>query len=345
MPVNPELLKGFAALHRLRSEGLSQLASHAERSRHAAGSWLFRAGQRSTEALFLLQGIVQIEDVQGQVLRELRSSTPSASGAFGTESLQTTSARCISDVLCLRIDASLLEITLSWDQSSGVEVTEIGGFGEHDWIFRLLQTRTMQELPRPHLEALFMAMQPLDVPSGARIIEQGAAGDYFYVIDEGECLVLREHTPGAEPELLARFTGGACFGEESLISNVPRNATVVASCASRLRRIDRPNFLKLLNDPLTRSISLERALLRVSKRQALWLDLRAGDTTTAPLENSIRIPAHLLRSGSEQLDPEREYICVCESGFRSRVATFLLQQRGIGAFALEGGSSVLNLQR
>ena len=345
MTVNPELFKGFAALRRLRPEGLAQLANHAERSRHDSGGWLFRAGQRSSQALFLLHGIVQIEDAQGRPTKELRASTPSASDAFGTESPQTTSARCISDVLCLRIDASLLEITLSWDQPGGVEVAEIGHSGEQDWMLRLLQTRTMQELPLPHRQALFMAMQPFDVVAGTRIVEQGAPGDYFYAIDEGECLVLREHAAGDEPELLARFTAGACFGEESLISGSPRSATVVASRASRLRRIDKANFLKLLNEPLTRSISVDQALLRVSKRQALWLDLRSDETSIAPLENSIRVPAHLLRSRSEQLDPEREYICVCEKGFRSRVATFLLQQRGIGAFALEGGFDALNLQR
>ncbi|EIT67647.1 hypothetical protein WQQ_40820 [Hydrocarboniphaga effusa AP103] len=335
MPVNPELFKAFAAFRRLRTEGLAQLAKHAERSRHEAGSWLFRCGERSTQALLLLHGIVQIEDQLGRPIAELRGSTASASDAFGTDSPQLTSARCISDVLCLRIDASLLEITLSWDQSSGVEVAEIGGFGDQDWIFRLLQTRTMQELPSAHLQALFMAMHPLDVRADTRIIEQGASGDYFYVIDEGECRALYERGPDSEPELLARFVGGDCFGEEALISGAPRSATVVASRASRLRRIDRANFLKLLNEPLTRSISLDRALARISKRQALWLDLRADET--APLEHSIRVPAHLLRSRSEQLDPDREYICVCENGFRSRVATFLLQQRGIGAFALEGG--------
>ena len=340
MPVNPELFKAFAALRRLRTEGLAQLARHAERSRHEAGSWLFRCGQRSTQALFLMHGTVQIEDEHGRPLTELRGSTASAADAFGIDSPHITSARCISDVLCLRIDASLLEITLSWDQSSGVEVAEIGGFGDRDWIFRLLQTRTMQELPSPHLQALFMAMQPFDVPAGTRIVEQGANGDYFYVIDEGECRVLYERGSEVEPELLARFTGGDCFGEEALISGAARSATVVASQASRLRRIDRANFLKLLNEPLTRSISLDRALARISKRQALWLDLRVDET--APLEPGIRVPAHLLRSRSEQLDPDREYICVCENGFRSRVATFLLQQRGIGAFALEGGFEVLS---
>ena len=339
MPINPELFKAFPALRRLRTEGLAQLARQAERSRHEAGSWLFRCGQRSTQALLLLHGVVQIEDEQGHPIRELRDSTPSAGEAFGIESPHTTSARCISDVLCIRIDASLLEITLSWDQSSGVEVAEIDGFGDHDWIFRLLQTRTMQELPSPHLQALFMAMQPVDVCAGTRIIEQGASGDYFYVIDEGECRVLYERGSDIEPQLLARFVGGDCFGEEALISGAPRSATVVATQASRLRRIDRANFLKLLNEPLTRSISLDRALLRISKQQALWLDLRAEETV--PLEHSIRVPAHLLRSRSEQLDPDREYICVCENGFRSRVATFLLQQRGIGAFALEGGFEVL----
>ncbi len=339
--VQAELLRNFSSLRLLRAEALVQLARQAQLVRYEPRSLLFELGERTNHALFLVQGTVQLEDAGGKPVRRLQATRSQVNDGLELDSPHRHTARCLTEASCIRVDSALLEITMSWDQTSSAASVELQELGRQtsgdDWMMRLLQTRRIGELPAEHLQALFLAMQVVEVPERTRLIAEGDAGDYFYVIDEGECSVLRER-PGAKPLLIARFGRGECFGEEALISGEPRNATVVASKSSRLRRLDRASFLKLLNEPMTRSLDFESARQRVAGGKARWLDVRPnGDPARARMPDSIDVPAHWLRSRSTQLDPALQYICVCDNGLRSRVATFLLQQRGFEAYGLVGG--------
>lgn len=340
MPVSLELLRSFASLKALRSDGLLQLARQAQKTQHPGGSLLYRAGEYSQHAHFLIHGSVQIEDSSGRPLRTLRAVGPLDGLEY--ESPRRHSARCLSEVVCVRLDESLLEITLSWDRGGGIDVGEIqAGCGAddnagHDWMLSLLRARSMHDLPAHHLQNLFFAMQPIEVSAGTLIVEEGSAGDFFYVIERGQCVVLREQDGVGSP--LAQFSVGDCFGEEALITGAVRNATVIASTDCRLRRLDRASFLRLLSDPLTPTMRYAEAAVLVGEGRARWLDVRpATESQTPAPSDSLHMSIYWLRARAAELDPATRYVCVCNNGFRSRIATFLLRQRGLDAVALIGG--------
>ena len=90
------------------------------------------------------------------------------------------------------------------------------------------------------LEHLANSMQPRLFGAGERIIEEGAAGQTFYVVASGTVSVTTKR--GVE---VTRLTRGQYFGEMSLLTGEPRSATVVAVVDAFLFELDRPGFGEL----------------------------------------------------------------------------------------------------
>ena len=86
-------------------------------------------------------------------------------------------------------------------------------------------------------EAIVKSMEECRVDKGRLLIEQGAAGDAFYVVESGRFDILVE---GAGK--VAETTVGGSFGELALIMNQPRAASVKATEDSVCWKIDRKPF-------------------------------------------------------------------------------------------------------
>jgi CRP-like cAMP-binding protein len=94
-----------------------------------------------------------------------------------------------------------------------------------------------QPLPIATKEQLARRLERVEVPAGVDVIEAGAAGDRFYIVGEGELLVM---PLGADP----RPAGpGDYFGEIALLRDVPRTATVRTVTPSVLFALARDDFL------------------------------------------------------------------------------------------------------
>ncbi len=75
---------------------------------------------------------------------------------------------------------------------------------------------------------------------GDFIFQQGDLGDSAYVIEDGECEVLREQN--GKQEVLATLTRGEYFGEMALLADKTRNATVRARTALDVLIIPKQDF-------------------------------------------------------------------------------------------------------
>ena len=184
---------------------------------------------------------------------------------------------------------------------------------------------------------MFMRMEQVNLEAGHVVVKQGDPGDYFYVVIEGRCVVTRE-VPNQKPVRLAELESGSCFGEEALISDSPRNATVTLLTYGKLTRLSKADFRSLLNEPLARKIKFVDACAEIGSGAAKWLDVRMPTEVAAlPLAGAINIPLFMLRMKLSQLDPNVRYIVVCDSGRRSSVAVFVLSQKGYDVSMLDGG--------
>lgn len=338
--IDPELFQKYIPLNALRPESRADLAKKAVIREYPGGEYLFRVGDNAREALYLLSGDVQLEDANGKVLGRLSGGQSVALHRLAHQSPRKVSAKCVGAARVLSVDAGLLDVMLTWDQTGSFEVAEISAEAEpahDDWMAKLLQMRTFQLVPPANLQAMFMRMQEQTVEAGKTIVQQDADGDYFYVIMEGRCMVTRE-APNQKPVRLAELGNGSCFGEEALISESKRNATVTALTHCRLMRLSKDDFRSLLNDPLARRISFQDAEAKVKAGSAIWLDVRLpSEYQNQALPGSLNIPLYMLRARLNVLKPEMTYIAVCDTGRRSSVAVFVLTQKGYDAYVLDKG--------
>ncbi|KAF2719185.1 camp-dependent protein kinase regulatory subunit [Polychaeton citri CBS 116435] len=99
------------------------------------------------------------------------------------------------------------------------------------------------------------ALQERKIPAkDVRVIVQGDAGDYFYVVEKGAFDIYVSSSgkveAGAEGmgNKVAESGPGSSFGELALMYNAPRAATVVSTEPSILWQLDRVTFRRILMD-------------------------------------------------------------------------------------------------
>ncbi|KAG1502177.1 hypothetical protein G6F47_002473 [Rhizopus delemar] len=101
-----------------------------------------------------------------------------------------------------------------------------------------------KNLDEEHHQDVVNAMIEMEVEQGKDIIEQGAVGDYFYVVDSGtfDCFITKD---GQTNKVTSYETGGS-FGELGLMYNAPRAATITATSDAKVWALDRVTFRTIL---------------------------------------------------------------------------------------------------
>ena len=200
------------------------------------------------------------------------------------------------------------------------------------------QVMAFRNLPPANLRTLLDRMETVNVRAGEVVVKQGEPGDFYYVLTDGKARV----TQSVE---LAKLKGGDSFGEEALLSGVPRNATVTMLENGQLMRLSKQDFDSLLKEPMLKRLSADEAQQQI-KQGACWLDVRyAKEYSHQRLPGAINIPLHELRSRLDELETSTPYICYCNTGRRSSAAAFLLSQKGFRASVLNGGIQIMNSAR
>jgi rhodanese-related sulfurtransferase len=248
--------------------------------------------------------------------------------------------KAITDVEILRFDEDLVDVMMTWDQIAAPQQAAAGE--ATDWrsmsgmfTVQSLTQGVFASMPPANIERLLGRFERVAVKRGQQVIRQGDPGDYYYLIERGRCSVTRE-VAGAKVEL-AELREGDSFGEEALVADMARNATVTMKTDGVLLRLDKADFMELLREPLLQRLSPEEAQRRVAAG-AQWLDVRfPAEYRCDGLPGAINVPVNEIRHAAAGLDPAKEYIVYCQTGRRSSAAAFLLSQRGIHAHLLEGG--------
>mmetsp|Transcript_40638 Transcript_40638/g.55350 ORF Transcript_40638/g.55350 Transcript_40638/m.55350 type:complete len:402 (-) Transcript_40638:347-1552(-) len=104
----------------------------------------------------------------------------------------------------------------------------------------MLFSRLFAHLDENQMQALVGAMEEKEFTDGDEIIKQGDDGDYFYVIEKGTAVALKDGT------IVKEYTEGGSFGELAIMYNAPRAATCKATSNCTVWRLQRVAFKVIL---------------------------------------------------------------------------------------------------
>lgn len=341
-PVTGDLLRRFSPLDSLRRENIAALAKKIAVRSLEPGKALVREGDVDKRTFYLVSGTLELIDRNGAV-KTLRADSDDARLPVAPMLPRRYTVRAMDRVEFISVDTDLLDVMLTWDQTGSYEVNELhgqadeGGADSGDWMTTLLQTKAFHRIPPANLQAIFMRMQQVHFSAGDVVIKQGDEGDFFYVITRGRCGVTRETPLNKEGIKLAELTVGDTFGEEALISEGRRNATVTMLTDGALMRLGKQDFNTLLNEPMIDWVTRAQAEKLVAEG-GRWLDVRLPSEFEAFHEpEAINIPLYFIRLKLSTLDPNTPYVVVCDTGRRSSAGSFILNERGFNTKVLKGG--------
>ncbi|MGH8496093.1 MAG: cyclic nucleotide-binding domain-containing protein [Gammaproteobacteria bacterium] len=337
--VEMSLLKTFSPINGLKAENVQALANKTTVQTLHQGRFLFKQGDEKRRTFYILNGEIELL-VDGKVVKSISGGSKDAVNPLSPMFPRRESARACSLVKYIAIDSDLLDVMLTWDQTGSYEVSDLrsaAGSDEDDWMTTLLRTEAFHKIPPANIQAIFLRMQQVQHKAGDVILKQGDEGDYFYVITSGQCAVTRETPLNKQGIKLAQLGVGDTFGEEALISDAKRNATVTMTADGSLMRLGKDDFTTLLNEPMLDWVSYEEAR-RIVAEGGCWLDVRLpSEFDNFHQDGAINIPLYFIRLKLKTLDAGRKYVVCCDTGRRSSAGSFILNGRGFNTHVLEGG--------
>ena len=329
----------FSPLDGLKRDNLAALARKVQLRELSPGQVLFKEGDTEKRTFYVATGILELVD-QGKVVGTVEGGTDQARNPVAPVFPRRVSARARDRVKFISIDSDLLDVMLTWDQTGTYEVSELQGksdVGGDDWMTMLLQTKAFHKIPPANIQAIFMRMQQINYRSGDVILKQGTEGDYFYVLTRGSAIVTRETPLSKDGIKLAELSVGDTFGEEALISDAKRNATVTMSSDGAVMRLGKEDFKKLLNEPMLDWVTYEQGQ-KLVQGGAIWLDVRLpSEYENHHLDGAVNIPLYFIRLKISTLNANTKYVVCCDTGRRSSAGAYILSERGYNAYVLQGG--------
>ena len=296
------MLRRFSPLADMKAENLIALARKTSRIHAPKGRVLFREDDNEPHTYYLLSGSIELMK-EGEIIGSILGSSPKAKNPLAHTLPRPYSAVVTSErgAEYLYIDSEFLDVMVTFDQTGAYQVSELRSAAEgeaddsSDWMTALLQTKAFHKVPPANIQAVFMRLQRKDYRAGEVVIKQGDPGDFFYVVVKGKCVVARETPLNKEGVKLAELSMGDTFGEEALISDAKRNASITMLTDGQLMRLSKEDFRELLHEPFLSRVEYAEAR-RVIAGGGKWLDVRLpSEFDQYHAEGAINIPLYSLR--------------------------------------------------
>ena len=252
----------------LPAERGRELAALVRQEHLPLGSDVLATRNLQRESVYLLRGEMRLVYLDG-------SSDVIVGGSdvtlhpLGKRAQGVRSAKSITDIELISIDDDVLDAMLTWDQLSGAtedepapdNIEKTGWYTESTLVrVQNLARGVFPALPQSAIDALLARAKRFRVHRDQTVVREGDVADYYFVIESGRCRVTRN--VGGGQLLLAELGGGDAFGEDALIENTPRSATVTMVTDGVVLRIGKEDFARLLREPL-----LERVSRRKPRRE------------------------------------------------------------------------------
>ncbi len=334
----------FIPLRSLKQDYLAHLLETAEIIDVPKEREIFDRGDDASRRIYLLNGSVRLEFASGyqEVVRSTNQFFP-----LVDEIPKPCRAIAHTDSQILSLDIDLLDTVLSWSQitefMAGEEEVRWASDEELHWLKTILNSNLFFKVPPMNARSIIDKMTPVKVSAGEVIIREGEGAHCCFFIKQGVARVWRRRKSDGSPEHVADIGVGRCFGEDALVYDTVRNASVEMVTAGLIMRLDRVDFNLLLQEPTVHEVD-EQDLIRVGQTP-VFIDVRTPEEyRTGHLMLSTNMPLASMNTKRNLLEPEVPYVMYCDTGRRSRAAAFLLSGLGYRVMALKGGLAGSGMQ-
>jgi len=335
-------IRQLIPLSTLPSAVFAQLCQQFDVEYADRGHLLFKRGDEDAQLYYLLEGSIQLQTDKLKI-ETIEAGSDSARFALAHQIPRKVDAIAASKIQFLRLDMNTIKSIqdTTYDENEHDMIVEEMEDSD-DWMTTLLKSPIFRNLPPANLQKLLISLEEVSFKAGEIVIQQGEAGNYYYIIKKGQALISRKPTPNAKEIKLAQLSDLDSFGEDALISGEPRNVTITAMTDMTLLRLGKEQFITLIKQPTLKYITYDEMMEYVEKGADL-IDVRGPDEYKKyHLPHSISVPFFSLRMYLKTLNRQHPIIVVCNNGRTSEAAAFVLMRHKFTALILQGGLDSLD---
>lgn len=330
------IARTFVPLSSLKGNYLDYLLQQASVDYICTGQRLFEQGVCDYRHQYLLHGHLRLMYPSGY---EETISAKDSIFPLANEMPRPCDGIAETDCTVLCLDSDRLDRILSWSQIADYLLSELSVERDYDediaWIKTVFNSNLFYKVPPVNAERILDRMVPQVVMAGDVIVRQGEIGNCCYFIKEGTARVTRREEKGPAQHL-ADIGVGRCFGEDALVYETLRNATVTMSTDGVLMRLGKEDFKLLLLEPQVEEVAEED--FADFTEPPVYVDVRTqSEYEEGHLVLAANLPLNLLSLKKRLLRQPIPYVFYCDTGRRSRAAAYLLGKEGYNTFALKGG--------
>ena len=331
--LDPETLKTLIPFNAMAEEHLQDIVSQGEVLTHPEGKMIFKRDDEDHCVYWLLKGTVDLLD------KDFNVTQRTAGGEGGEYTLDNTNphemtAVSTSNVSVLKVTRKVVGAFLQGLPAKDFDVSDYED--EVDWMSSLLSSPLFEFIPPANIQTLFSKFEEIEVKRGDVVIRQGDKGDYSYVIQSGRAVVERQAS--GKKIQIAKLKSGNNFGQDALVTDVPRNATVTMTTGGILQRLSEPEFESLLMHPVIEKLSLDdvAGMVEAGEPKTYILNVRNPKEIEEgqKIDGSLNVPLLLLRKSLPKLRPDAVHVIASDGGKRSELGAYILNENGFSAYVL-----------
>lgn len=325
-----ELIKKLVPFSSMSESDLDDALKGAEIAQFTNGKMIFKRDEEDQNAYWLLTGAIDLLDEKFEA-KNRKAGDDAARFPFDNNNPHRVTAITTENVKVLRAPRDIANTSSSNAPMNAADVEDEG----IDWMSTLLSSPLFEFIPPTNIQTLFSKFEEQKYDAGDVVIMQGEPGDYFYVIQSGAVKV--ERTVGDKTQLQAELKAGDNFGQDALISDVPRNATVAMLTKGTLMRLSAPDFESLLMKPVLESVTEAEAaeMIAAGEPKTYLLDVRnPKEVESNKRAGAVNVPLLLLRKNLSKLKTDAVYVTTCDGGKRAELAAYILNEKGFTAYVL-----------
>jgi CRP-like cAMP-binding protein len=330
-------LKKYCYFSNLSDDALEAISKKLKIVEFPSGTDIIREGDAADAFYLLHEGEVEVFQKQKHG-ESLLTSVKGKGEGFGEMALLTCSPRFATvtartDVVLYRLMKAEFEEIVRTNSTFFLAVRD--KMQDYQRVAKISSMEPFAHLDPEKVPLLFERFEERHYSPGDNIITQGEKGDLYFIIKKGRVAVFKKMLED-KPERVALLSEGDAFGEEALITDSPRNATVQTIDDTTVWTLSRPDFDEIMKSSFFEEISAQD--IPDGNNNWSFIDVRMPvEFNEEHIRDAVNIPLDELRTRYSELDRSKEHYVYCLLGERSASASFLLRSRGLKAKSIKGG--------